>query len=63
MRSRLVRSREERGSILVLSTVGMVLAMISAGLAVDLGTLAHEARRAQKVADLAALDAARVAPA
>ncbi|MDQ4068973.1 MAG: pilus assembly protein TadG-related protein [Actinomycetota bacterium] len=60
MRNRLARSREERGSIIVLAAVGMVLAMISAGLAVDLGTLAHEARRNQKVADLAALDASRV---
>jgi uncharacterized membrane protein len=63
MRNRLARPRGERGSILVLSTVGLVLAMICAGLAVDLGTLANEARRNQKVADLAALDAARVTPA
>lgn len=57
------RRRNERGSILVLSTVGVVIAMIAAALAVDLGFLAQEARTAQKVADLAALDAARVPPA
>ena len=57
------RARDQRGSILVLSTVGVVIAMIAAALAVDLGFLAQEARTAQKVADLAALDAARVLPA
>jgi uncharacterized membrane protein len=51
--------RDERGAILVMSTVGFVLAVICAALAVDLGTLAQERRRNQKVADLAALDAVR----
>jgi uncharacterized membrane protein len=55
--------REERGAILVLSTVGLVLAMIAAGLAIDLGRIAQAARDDQKVADMAALDAARVLPA
>lgn len=55
--------REERGAILVLSVVGMVIAMIAAGLAIDLGRIAQSARDDQKVADLAALDAARVLPA
>lgn len=57
------RRREERGAILVLSVVGMVIAMIAAGLAIDIGRIAQAARDDQKVADLAALDAARVLPA
>ena len=57
------RRREERGAILILSVVGMVLAMIASGLAIDIGRIAQAAREDQKVADLAALDAARVAPA
>lgn len=55
--------RSERGSILILSVVGMVLAIVSASLAIDLGFLAHEIRVDQKVADLAALDAIRDLPA
>ena len=62
MGSLFTRSRNERGSILALSAGGMVVALISVGLAVDLGGVAQEARRNQKVADLAALDAARVLP-
>lgn len=54
---------DERGAILILSTVGVVLAVVAAALAVDLGTLAQERRRIQKVADLAALDAVRDVPA
>lgn len=53
------RRNDERGAILVMSTVGFVLAVIAAALAVDLGTLAQERRRDQKVADLTALDAVR----
>lgn len=53
------RDRDERGAILVLSVVGVVLAMIFSAMAVDLGFTAQEARRNQKVADLAALDAVR----
>lgn len=56
------RRRDEKGAILVLSTVGLVLAMIAAALSIDLGTLAQSAREDQKVADLAALDAVRVLP-
>ncbi|MDQ6840190.1 MAG: hypothetical protein M3137_18125 [Actinomycetota bacterium] len=55
--------RNEHGSILVLSAVGMVVAIICASLAIDLGFLAHEARVDQKVADLAALDGLRALPA
>lgn len=57
------RRREEQGSILILSVVGMVIAMIAAGLAIDMGRIAQAARDDQKVADMAALDASRVAPA
>lgn len=63
MMHRRTRQKDERGAVLVLSTVAVVLAMIAGGLAVDLGFLADEARRNQKVADLAALDAVRVLPA
>ncbi len=55
--------RDEKGAILILAAVGLVVAMIAAGLAVDVGRLASDARTDQKVADLAALDAIRVAPA
>ncbi len=53
------RNADERGSILVLSVVGVILAVISTALAVDLGRLAQDKRTDQKVADLAALDASR----
>lgn len=62
MLSRRARQRDERGAILVLSVVGMVLAMIAAGLAIDLGSIAQDARQNQKVADLGALDGVRVLP-
>lgn len=55
--------RDEKGAILILATVGMVIAMIAGGLAIDLGSLAQDARQDQKVADLAALDAVRGLPA
>lgn len=54
--------RNERGAILVLSAVGVVLAILASALAIDLGFLAHEIRVDQKVADLAALDAVRALP-
>jgi len=53
------RQRDERGAILIMATVGVILAVISAALAIDLGRVAQERRRDQKVADLAALDAVR----
>ena len=62
MRPRLFARREERGSILILSTVGVIVAIISAALAVDLGRLAQAKRFDQKVADMAALDASRDLP-
>lgn len=51
--------RDEGGAIIILAAVGLVIAMISAGLAIDIGRLASDARTDQKVADLAALDAIR----
>lgn len=60
---RRTRKTDERGAVLALSAVAMVVAMIAGALAIDLGFLAEEARRNQKVADLAALDAVRVLPA
>lgn len=53
------RRADERGSILVMSVVGVILAVISTALAVDLGRLAQDKRSDQKAADLAALDASR----
>jgi len=53
------RNADERGSVIILATVGVVLAMISAALAVDLGRLAADKRTDQKIADLAAIDSAR----
>jgi uncharacterized membrane protein len=60
---RFSRKKDERGAILVVSAVGLVLALIMGGMAVDLGFLAQEARTNQKIADLAALDAVRALPA
>ncbi|MCA1845762.1 MAG: pilus assembly protein TadG-related protein, partial [Actinobacteria bacterium] len=53
------RRSDERGAILIMATVGIVLAIIASALAVDLGRIAQERRSDQRVADLAALDAAR----
>lgn len=55
--------RGEGGAILIMATAGVVVAVVAAALAVDLGTLAQERRRDQKIADLAALDAIRFTPA
>jgi len=55
--------RDEQGAMLVLASAGLVLAMIMSGLAIDIGSLAQDARQDQKVADLAALDAIRGVPA
>ena len=45
--------------MLILAAVGLVLAMIFAALAIDIGFLAADKRTDQKFADLAALDASR----
>ena len=56
------KQRDERASVLTLSAVGMVLAMVTASLAIDLGSLSQLSREMQKVADHAALDAVRSLP-
>jgi uncharacterized membrane protein len=62
MLSRLLHRRDERGAIILLAAVGVVVAMIAGGLAVDLGTLSVETRTDQQIADLAALDGVRALP-
>lgn len=59
MKSMASRNTDERGSVIVLAAVGIVVSVIAAALAVDLGRLASDKRDDQKVADLAALDASR----
>lgn len=59
---RRMQRRDERGAVIVLAAVGLVMAMIMAGMAVDLGMIAQRARQDQKVADLVALDAVRMLP-
>ncbi|MGI8806298.1 MAG: hypothetical protein ACR2KK_00305 [Acidimicrobiales bacterium] len=56
------RDRSERGAVVLVAVVGIVLAMVSASLAVDLGSIANEKRLVQKIADMAALDASRDLP-
>ena len=63
IRARLVRKRDEQGAILILGTFGMVIAVIMSSFAIDIGTLAQDARRVQLVADMVALDAMRALPA
>jgi uncharacterized membrane protein len=58
VKQRTTSRTDERGAVMVLAAAGMVMAMIMAALAVDLGIIAQEARRNQKVADMAAMDAA-----
>ncbi len=60
---RLTGRRDERGAILVMASMSMVVVLVMASMAIDLGTVAQTARRNQLVADMAALDAARVLPA
>ena len=62
-RFRRLPRRDEQGAILILASVGMVIAMVASALAIDIGSLAQDARQDQKVADMAALDAVRGAPA
>jgi uncharacterized membrane protein len=59
MIGRMGRQRDERGAMLILAAAGLVLAMIFAALAIDIGFLAADKRTDQKFADLAALDASR----
>jgi uncharacterized membrane protein len=59
---RRMQRKDERGAMIVLAAVGLVVSMIFAGLAVDVGFIAQKARQDQKVADLVALDAVRMLP-
>ncbi|HVM04698.1 MAG TPA: pilus assembly protein TadG-related protein [Acidimicrobiales bacterium] len=51
--------RDQRGVVLVLAVPALVLALASMALSVDIGRQVLEKRDLQKIADLAALDAAR----
>jgi uncharacterized membrane protein len=51
--------RDERGTILIMSIAGLIMAIFASALAVDLGRQAQEKKSDQLIADLAALDAAR----
>lgn len=51
--------RDQRGVILVMAVPGLVLALVSLALSVDIGRQVLEKRDLQKIADLAALDAVR----
>src|SRR5581483_5930766 len=53
------RRDEERGAILVLSAVFMVVMVVLVALAVDIGFLGNDKRDDHKMADLAALDGMR----
>lgn len=52
-------ARDERGGVAIMTAASLVAACAAAALAVDLGSVALTARRAQGAADLAALAAAR----
>lgn len=54
--------RDQRGVVMLLAVPGMVLGVASLALSVDIGRQVLEKRSNQKVADLAALDAARDLP-
>ncbi|MDQ4133844.1 MAG: pilus assembly protein TadG-related protein [Actinomycetota bacterium] len=62
MKKLFFRRRDERGAMLALAAGSLVVMMISAALAIDLGRLGHEKRVDQRIADLAALDGARHLP-
>lgn len=51
--------RPDRGAVLVVAVPALVMAIAAAALGVDIGRIALDRRNDQKVADLAALDAAR----
>jgi uncharacterized membrane protein len=56
---RINQSRRERGAILVLAVPALVVCIAAAALGIDVGRIALDKRSDQRVADLAALDAAR----
>jgi uncharacterized membrane protein len=51
--------KDERGAIMILGALGLIVALVAAALAVDLGRQASEKKADQLVADLAALDSVR----
>ena len=53
------RARDERGTVLVVVSIAMVVMIGSAALAVDIGQMTNKNRTLQAVADSVALDAAR----
>ena len=57
--SRIRNSRRERGAVLVLAVPAVVVCIAAAALGIDIGRVALDKRSDQRVADLAALDAAR----
>ncbi len=58
---RMVR-RDQRGVVMLLAVPGILLAVVSLALSVDIGRQVLEKRSNQKIADLAALDATRNLP-
>jgi uncharacterized membrane protein len=59
MGRRLQRSRDERGAVLVLMSIALVVLIGATALAVDIGQETVKNRRLQQVADAVAFDAAR----
>ena len=53
------RAGDERGAVLIFAGLGLVIAILSAALAVDVGSVIWRKRDLQVVADLAATDAAQ----
>jgi uncharacterized membrane protein len=51
--------KDERGAILIMAAVGLIIMVIASALSIDIGRQALEKRKDQSVVDLAALDAAR----
>lgn len=56
---RVAHRGDERGAIMIMAIVGVVVMVMSASLSIDIGRIALEKRKDQSIADLAALDAAR----
>ena len=54
-----MKRRSERGAILIIAVPALVLCIAAAAFGVDIGRIALDKRSDQRVADLAALDAAR----
>jgi uncharacterized membrane protein len=58
-RSRWVRNRDERGAVLVVTAISMVMLLWAGAMGVDIGLTVVGSRQAQAMADTAALDMAR----